>query len=312
MSNTGTRRRAQTGKGKAIRSDAVATARVSTQNILEVVRAMQAGLRKSDRKVAAVVLENPGRLLNATVAGTAALAQVSQPTVIRFCAAVGCTGFQDFKLRLAQSLALGTPATHSVLQNSDSPEAVLEKIFDYTITSLDWARHHLDKQALARAIDILQAARQIEFFGFGASGIVARDAQQKFPLFGVPCGAQLDSHQQVMVASMMQRGDVAVVISNTGMTRSIIEIARTAREVGAKVIGITGADSTLANACDVTLVVETLDNTNIYTPTISRIAALAVIDVLSTAVALRRDDAHMRRFQMMKRRLNELRFSERI
>ena len=89
-------------------------------------------------------------------------------------------------------------------------------------------------------------------------------------------------------------------------------VARTAREVGAKVIAITGADSPLVTHCDIALVVETLDNTNIYTPTISRIAALAVIDVLSTAVALRRDTDHIHRFQLMKKRLNELRFADRI
>lgn len=286
------------------------TIRATTQNIIEVVRLLRPELRKSDRKVADVVLADPTRILNATVADTARIAEVSQPTVIRFCVAVGCLGFQDFKLRLAHSLALGTPATHSVLNTTDSPEAVVEKIFDYTITSLDWARHHLDKTALAQAIAILGEARQIEFFGFGASGIVARDAQQKFPLFGVPCGAQLDSHQQIMVASMMRPGDAAVVISNTGKTRSILEVARTARESGARVIGITGSHSPLAACCDVALVVETLDNTNIYTPTISRIAALVVIDVLSTAVALRRDEDHARRFQAMKRRLNEVRFGE--
>ena len=59
-----------------------------------------------------------------------------------------------------------------------------------------------------------------------------------------------------------------------------------------------------------TLVVETLDNTNIYTPTISRIAALVVIDVLSTAVALRRGEGHQARFRAMKRRLNAIRFGE--
>ena len=286
--------------------------RATTQNVLEVVRLMRGELRKSDRKVADLVLADPNRILNATVAETAAAAGVSEPTVIRFCAAIGCNGFQDFKLRLAQSIALGTPATHSVLLDTDPPEAVVEKIFDYTITSLDWARHHLDKEALTQAIGILEAAKCIEFFGFGASGIVARDAQQKFPLFGVPCGAQLDSHQQIMVASMMKAGDVAVVISNTGMTRSIIEVARTARENGAKVIGLTGFDTPLATFCDVTLIVETLDNTNIYTPTISRIAALVVIDVLSTAVALRRDEAHLRRYQRMKRRLTEFRTTERL
>jgi RpiR family carbohydrate utilization transcriptional regulator len=281
--------------------------RATIQNVLEVVRVMLGELRKSDRKVADLILVDPHRILNATVAETALAAGVSEPTVIRFCTAIGCNGFQDFKLRLAQSLALGTPATHSVLLDTDPPEAVVEKIFDYTITSLDWARHHLDKEALKLAINILEAANSIEFFGFGASGIVARDAQQKFPLFGVPCGAQLDSHQQIMVASMMKPGDVAVVISNTGRTRSIIEVARTARESGAKVIGLTGFETPLSDHCDVTLIVETLDNTNIYTPTISRIAALVVIDVLSTAVALRRDAVHVRRFQRMKRGLADFR-----
>jgi RpiR family carbohydrate utilization transcriptional regulator len=288
------------------------TTRAPLQNMLEVVRMMLSELRKSDRKVADAVLADPQRVLGATVADMATHAGVSQPTVIRFSVAVGCAGYGDFKLRLAQSLALGTPATHSVLLDTDPPEAIVEKIFDYTITSLDWARHHLDKAALEQAIGFLQKARSIEFFGFGASGIVARDAQQKFPLFGVPCGAQLDSHQQIMVAAMMRPDDVAVVISNTGKTRSIIEVARTARENGAKVIGITGSDAPLHAYCDVALVVETLDNTNIYTPTISRIAALVVIDVLSTAVALRRTDTDFQRFQTMKRRLNELRFNERL
>jgi RpiR family carbohydrate utilization transcriptional regulator len=283
--------------------------RVTTQNILEVIRTLRQELRKSERKVADLVLAQPRRLLTATLAETADMAGVSQPTVIRFCVAIGCTGFQDLKLRLAHSLALGTPATHSVLLETDQPEAIVEKIFDYTISSLDWARHHLDKAALAEAIAVLEAARSIEFFGYGASGIVARDAQQKFPLFGVPCGAQVDTHQQIMVASMMQPGDVAVVISNTGRTRSMIEIAQVARASGAQVVGITGSASPLVEVCHTALVVESLDNTNIYTPTISRIAALVVIDVLSTAVALRRDGGHQQRFQVMKRRLNELRLN---
>ena len=284
--------------------------RATVQNILEVVRTSRADLRKSERKVADLVLADPRRVLNATIAETADYAGVSQPTVIRFSVALGCSGFHDFKLRLAHSLALGTPATHSVLLDSDSAEAIVEKIFDYTITSLDWARHHLDKAALGEAIVILENARSIQFFGFGASGIVAQDAQQKFPLFGVPCTALFDSHQQIMAASMMQLGDVAVVISNTGRTRSMLEVAQTARANGAKVIGITGSQAPLVAHCDIAVIVETLDNTNIYTPTISRIAALVVIDVLSTAVAMRRKDDHVKRFQMMKSRLNALRLSD--
>ena len=282
--------------------------RGGAKNVVEATRAAYGDLRKSERKVADAVLADPPRFLTATLAQVADLAQVSQPTVIRFCVGIGCSGFQEFKLRLAHSLALGTPATHSVLSGADPLGAIVEKIFDYTITSLDWARHHLDVNAMEQAVELLQGATAIEFFGFGASGIVAADAQQKFPLFGVPCGAQQDSHQQIMVASMMRPGDVAVAISNTGRTQSVLEIARTARAGGAKVIGVTGSESPLAAECDVALIVESLDNTNIYTPTISRIASLVVMDILSTAVALRKSETHQERFRSMKRRLNALRF----
>lgn len=281
-------------------------------HILEVARAMRSELRKSDRKVCDVVLADPRRIMNATVAETAQLAGVSQPTVIRFCTSIGCDGYQDFKLRLAQGLALGTPATHSVITDADSPVEVADKIFDYMMTSLDWARRNLDGAELTRAVDTLLNARRIEFFGFGASGIVARDAQQKFPLFGVPCGAEIDSHQQVMVASVLTPGDVAVVISNTAATRSTIEIGRLARESGATVIGIVGMAGPLVDHCDIVLLAETLENTNIYTPTISRIAALTVIDILSTAVALRRGEQHIEIFKNMKRNLAYLRAKERI
>ena len=276
-------------------------------NILELVRAALPTLRKSDAKVAALVLAEPARVLESTIADTAERAGVSQPTVIRFCVAIGVSGFQEFKLRLAHSLALGRPATHSVILSSDSPGKVADKIFDYTLTSLDWARQHLDRAALERAITVLAAARSIEFFGYGASGIVAQDGQQKFPLFGVPCRAQSDFHQQIMAASMMQPGDVAVLISNTGSNPQLAEAAAVATAHGAKVIGLVGTEGLVSSRCDVSILVETLDNTSVYTPTISRIAALVVIDVLSTAVAMRRGEDHIGRVDAMKRRLNVFR-----
>ena len=283
--------------------------RYSGQNIIELVRQAMPDLRKSERKVAERVIEDPHRILNSTLAEASALAEVSEPTVIRFCVAIGCTGYQEFKLRLAHSLALGQTATHSVLAKVDTTEMLVEKIFGYTMTSLDWARSHLDVEALGEAIAALGDARSIEFFGLGASSIVALDAQQKFPLFGVPCGAQSDTHQQLMAASMMRPGDVAVVFSNTGQTLSMIEVADVARTAGAKVIGVSGSHSPLLSHCDIALLVETLDNTDIYTPTISRIATLVVVDILSTAVGLRASDEHRDRFESMKLLLRDHRHS---
>lgn len=276
-------------------------------NILEVISRRYPHLRRSDRKVADLVIADPASILRAKLADVAAAADVSEPTVMRFCAAIGCAGFQDFKIQLAQSLALGISPTQSAITAEDPPADVATKIFDYALTSLDWARKKLDPTAIAQAVDMLSAARRIEFMGFGASGIVARDAQQKFPLFGVPCGAPTDAHQQFMTASMLGPGDVVVAISNTGVTRSLIEIVRKAKENGAKTIGISGSQSAILRYCDVGIVVETLENTDLYTPTISRIAALVIIDILSTCVALTRGTDHIKRVADMKQHLTEMR-----
>ncbi|MCQ8242250.1 SIS domain-containing protein [Rhizosaccharibacter radicis] len=281
---------------------------VPGRNVLELILVRLPDLRKSDRRVAEHVLSDPQAALAATVAETARHAGVSEPTVMRFCAALGFEGFQDFKIRLAQSVALGLPATQSVIDRDDTPQALADKVFDYTMTSLDWARSRLDHEAVAKAIDILSAASRIEFFGFGASGIVAADAQQKFPLFGIPCGAQTDSHQQFIAATMMGEGDVAVAISNTGQTGVLLEIMQAARQAGGTVIGISGRrEPAMEQLAHHLLVIETLENTDIYTPTISRLAALVLIDVLSVGVAMRRDAAHQQKIVEMKRLLTDMR-----
>ena len=238
-------------------------------------------------------------------------AEVSQPTVVRFCVAVGFSGFAEFKLRLAHSLALGRPATNSAIKGSDTLAAVTDKIFAYTLTSLDWARQHLDPEALARAVDLLAGARSISFLGFGASGVVRRRRPAEIPLFGVPCRAESDFHQQVMLASMMEPGDVVVVlVSNTGRTRQLVEAARLARQSGAAVIGLVGAEGDVSTLCDVVLLIETFDNTGVYTPTTSRIAGAGrrrcAVDRRGAAAGRPRDD----RLRRMKHQLNMVRSGE--
>ncbi|HET7717557.1 MAG TPA: MurR/RpiR family transcriptional regulator [Bauldia sp.] len=279
------------------------------RDVIEIIRERLPKLRKSERKVAEVVLADPDAAMNSTVAILARSAGVSDPTVIRFCEGIGCDGFHDFKIALARGRAFAMHA-HSVIGAKDAPADVAGKIFQYTIASLDRARRKLDPAEVAKAIEILAGARKIDFFGFGASAIVALDAQQKFPLFGKPCIATIDSHQQYMAVLTMEPEDVLVAISNTGETEAILQCVEAARLRGAKVIGITGQKgSTLARYCDAVLVVETHENTNVYTPTTSRLGALVIVDILSTGLALRLDQGHAQRFAEMKHELARMRGS---
>lgn len=277
------------------------------QNILEVIAKSVGTLRKSDTKVAEVILADPAAATKMTLAEISRLSGVSEPTVMRFCTAIGCEGFQDLKIRLAGSLAFGIPSAHSAIREDDDLQAVIGKVFDFNLSSLDWVRSKLDATAIGDAVEGILAANSLHFVGFGASSIVAQDAQQKFPLFGVHCHAVVDFHQMLIAAAMMKKGDVLVAISNSGTTREVVQCAKLARENGALTIGVTGTDGLLARHSDITLLVETLENTDLYTPTISRVAALVVMDILSTVVALRRPSEHREKISDMKRALVDVR-----
>lgn len=266
-------------------------------------------LRPSERKVAEVVLADPVRAGEFSMAGLAEAAGVSEPTVMRFCTTTGHAGFQAFKIRLAQAVAIGIPVTHSAIAPDDPVEAVAAKVFDHTISSLDQARRNLDMQAVTDAVDLLLAAREILFVGLGASGIIAQDAAQQGVLFGVPCAAPVDLHQQHMAADMCRPETVVVAISNTGRTSTVLEVVRRAKRSGARVIAVSGGRSPLLELADVGVVMRTFEDTDTYTPTVSRLAGLVLVDILATAVAMRRGPAHLERLSAMKESLSHFRGS---
>lgn len=258
------------------------------ENVLEVIQARLDSLNKSERKVAEAILQDPTSATRYSIAALARAADVSEPTVNRFCRSFSATGFPDFKIRLAQSIATGTPYVGQNVGPGDSVAEFADKIVLSTIASLDKARQALSYKALANAIDHLIQAKQINFFGMGGSAPVALDAQHKFFRFNIPVMSYDDALMQRMVAAGSGTGDVIVVISYTGRTREMIDIAQIARENGATVIGITTPDSPLADKCTVVLGVTAPEDTEVYMPMSSRIIHLTVIDILATGVTLKR------------------------
>lgn len=278
-----------------------------TLTLLERITRTLPQMRRSEAKVATLVLDDPSGMLRYTMAGLAEAAEVSEPTVMRFCASIGCEGFQSFKMQLAQTIALGLPVTHSTISAMDGAADLSEKIFDHTISSLDRSRRTLDASQVERAIEAVLQSSDLLFIGFGASGIIAQDAQQKFPLFGVPCQAPADFHQQFIAATMSQEISVVFAISNTGHTEQTIIVAAAAKKAGATLVSITGRQSTLSDMADVPILLKTFEDTDLYTPSTSRLAGLVLIDILATGVALRRSPKNSEAIRRMKSELAQMR-----
>ena len=272
-------------------------------NMLEKIQSQLEHLSKSERKVAEVILASPDNAIHSSIAAMALEANVSEPTVNRFCRSMDTRGFPDFKLHLAQSLANGTPYVNRNVNEDDSVESYTGKIFESAMATLDHVRHSLDKSAINRAVD---------FFGLGSSAAVAHDAMNKFFRFNVPVVYSDDIVLQRMSCMNCSDGDVVVLISHTGRTKNLVELAQLARENDAMVIALTSAGTPLAREATLAITLDVPEDTDIYMPMVSRLAQLTVIDVLATGFTLRRGAKFRDNLKRVKEALKESRFDKQL
>ncbi|HEB0052085.1 TPA: MurR/RpiR family transcriptional regulator [Serratia marcescens] len=279
-------------------------------NTLDKIQSHLERLSKSERKVAEVILASPQTAIHSSIATLARMADVSEPTVNRFCRRLDTKGFPDFKLHLAQSLANGTPYVNRNVEEDDSVDSYTSKIFESVMASLDTVKANLDIAAINRAVDLLTQAKKLSFFGLGASAAVAHDAMNKFFRFNIPVVYFDDIVMQRMSCMNSGEGDVVVLISHTGRTKNLVEMAHLARENDATVLAITSRDTPLAQAATLALLLDVPEDTDVYMPMVSRIAQLTLIDVLATGFTLRRGAKFRDNLKRVKEALKESRFDK--
>jgi RpiR family transcriptional regulator, carbohydrate utilization regulator len=259
--------------------------------VLDRIKASLPSLAPAEQRVGRLVLGDPRAFANLPVSELAERAHVSKPTVVRFCRSIGYDGLSDFKLKLAGSVSEGVPFIHRSVDVDDKTSDVLVKVIDNTVAAFLKYRNDASSFAVEKAVEALAATyktgRRIEFYGVGNSGIVAEDAQHKFFRLGVNTIAYSDGHMQVMSATLLGPGDCVVVISNSGRTRDLMDACDIARKNGATTIVMTATGSPLASAGHIHLAADHPEGYDRYSPMVSRLLHLVIIDVLATAVALR-------------------------
>jgi len=264
------------------------------------IEAFKDKLRPSEQKVAALVLSRPNMITSMSLADVARKSGVSEPTVLRFCRAIGCSGFQDLKIRLIGDLARVIPYVHRDVHVEDPASDLTVKIFDRTISTFMRVKEKMDGRAMERAIEMLAMADKIEFYGLGASGLVALDAQNKFFRLGIPTNAYSDTHVMGMSAAILKSQSVVVAISNSGRSVELLDAVDVALAAGAGVIAITTGGSPLALKATVSLIADVPEDSLIQTPMASRLVHLVLLDVLQVGVTLRRGPMAARELEKTK------------
>jgi glucokinase len=260
--------------------------RSGDNTLMDRIRQLQQELTPAEQRVASLVLEQPRLVLNEPIAGIAKLADVSQPTVIRFCRSLGFLGLADFKLKFASSLTGAIPVRHSQVRHSDSTHDLSAKVIDNTVSAILKFRDQLDVRAIDRAIELVSRAKRIEFYAMGNARVVALDGQHKFFRFRIPTALYGDSHLFSLAADLLGPGDVVVAISNSGRLPELLSAVDKARAAGADVIAISSSQSPLARRASVVLAVDHPEDNTSFLSMISRVLQLLLIDIMAVGVSV--------------------------
>lgn len=248
-------------------------------------------LRRSEVKVARYIPGNAERIIHFSLNELAEAVGVSEPTVIRFCRALGFSGWQEFKIYLAQAIIPQLQNIHESVSEGDQALELVDKVCQATVNAIQTTKKTLDHLSIERAISVLSSSRRVIFHGLGGSAVVAMDAYHKFFRTGLLCEWFNDAHMAAMAASLLTSEDAFLAISHSGATRDILEAVDAAKKGGARTIAIVShRKSPVSKIADITIQVAASEVNYRFEPMSSRIAQLCIIDILAVGVGLKRKD----------------------
>ena len=268
-----------------------------SSDILPRLAGMMDSMTRSEVRIARQILAAPDNFVRSSVRSVAADLGVSEPTILRFCRAIGCEGFKDLKFRLIQELALSQAnsdraerapkATGSAGRGAAAKEPDDDRVFDTIIEALTRTRATLVYQDILRSAQAIAKAGRVVVYGIGgSSAALASEAHNRLFRLNVPVMVFTDGYTQRMSAAILAEGDVALFISSTGRPRELQESLELAKYCKATCIAITDKETPLGRDADICLHVGlAASGVEEIQPNPMRFAQLFVIDRLAYAVA---------------------------
>jgi RpiR family carbohydrate utilization transcriptional regulator len=256
------------------------------ESLLHKIRQEMPKMAAAERRVAEVVNARPNDVIHLSMAVLAKDCGVSDPTIIRFCRRFGFEGYQDFKVNLAQNLVPSAPFHYDKITADDSIENIVRKTCENSLSAIQRALEDLVPAQIEAGAKTIHAANWLAIYATGISEVTAIDAEHKFQRLGFRCSAILGEKRQRTQAGFARPGELALIFSQSGATRQMVEVAKTTRQQGGTVLSITAGETPLAAVSDHVIAVTPYDHTELLTPLASRLNHHLVVNMLVTAIAV--------------------------
>jgi RpiR family carbohydrate utilization transcriptional regulator len=272
-------------------------------SLIESIEQIAPSLKKAERRVADLVLQDIEGTTRTSIKSFAAQAEVSEPTVMRFARRLGCEGFSDFKLRLAQDFAVGRMYIEAERKaHFGDAEPTAQRVYQSGLDALATAFAGLDERALTAAAAVIARAGKVVCLGVGgSSAVMAQEMENRLFHFGLSVSASADQYKQRMLSAIADKGDAFVLFSVTGKPHSLVDSAEIATGRGASVIAITVPRSPLAERASILLPLDIPgDEVHFNFPNRTRYGQLLVIDCLSALVGVLKQPVSARKLHRIR------------
>jgi DNA-binding MurR/RpiR family transcriptional regulator len=264
--------------------------------IQSTIEAEFANMAPSIRRVAGAVRENPAIVIDQTITEVASTCQTSVASVVRFCQAIGLSGYAELRMALASELGresaqYGGTLNLADIERGDSLRDMASKVCTLEMLAIEETVAGLDYDTMERVIEALDNAPRVLLFGIGASYLVAQDLQHKLLRIGRNAFLPMDAHEAWAAAALPLAGTVAIAISHQGRTPETVRFLQIAGETGSLGVAVTSTtDSPLAQPASAVLLARARESNLRPGAMVSRIAQLALMDCLFLGIARRSYD----------------------
>ncbi len=261
--------------------------------ILTKLRDVTDHVTEAEARACKYITGNADYVMNNSLQVISAASEVSEATIIRLCRKVDLSGYLELRLALAQDQAgHKIEAIHEDVCLDDGSSEILRKVFTSFVSALTDTLQIVDVAQFSGALEALERARSINFFGLGASGAAAQGAYFRFLRLGTPCYVLTDSSAQLSRVSMLGPGDVVIAISHSGRSKALVYAAQRARERGATCIAVTQfGQQPLVEASQFVLNTSSVETAFRSEAMASRVAQQALLDALFVAASMPRFEA---------------------
>lgn len=257
-------------------------------NLLVKMRQIK-DLSPSERHIVDYIFENLHDVFNIGIVDLSERTFTSTATVKRLCKKLGVDSYIDFRLHLSAELTNYTK--NSILVSAqipigryDSTEDIIKKVSSQNAKSIIDTMNLNSAETLDSVIVEMSRASRIDFYGVGPSNLVAEDAQIKCMRLGIPSTAYKDRISMLINTKAFTQGTLSFLISYTGLTDEIIEVASELAGYGVPTVSITSiGKNDLIEKCKYNLFVDASESWNRLGGMSSRISTLNLIDILFTA-----------------------------